>query len=41
LVEHRASIEGQGTPVPFDRLRFSVGVEQVDDLITDLEQAIN
>lgn len=41
LVEHRASIEGQGTPVPFDLLRFSVGVEHVDDLITDLEQAIN
>ena len=40
LVEHRASIEGPGTPVPFDLLRFSVGVEHVDDLIADLEQAI-
>ena len=40
LVEHRASIEGEGTPVPFDLLRFSVGVEHVDDLIADLEQAI-
>jgi cystathionine gamma-synthase len=41
LVEHRASIEGKGTPVPFDLLRFSVGVEHVDDLIADLEQAID
>jgi cystathionine gamma-synthase len=41
LVEHRASVEGEGTPVPFDLLRFSVGVEHVDDLIADLEQAIN
>ena len=40
LVEHRASIEGAGTPVPVDLLRFSVGVEHVDDLIADLEQAI-
>lgn len=40
LVEHRASIEGAGTPVPFDLLRFSVGVEHQDDLIADLEQAI-
>jgi len=41
LVEHRASIEGAGTPVPFDLLRFSVGVEHEDDLIADLEQAID
>jgi cystathionine gamma-synthase len=41
LVEHRASIEGEGTPVPFDLLRFSVGVEHVDDLIADIEQAIS
>ncbi len=40
LVEHRASIEGKGTPVPRDLLRFSVGVEHADDLIADLEQAI-
>ena len=41
LVEHRASIEGSGTPVPDDLLRFSVGCEHVDDLVTDLEQAVN
>ena len=40
LVEHRASIEGPDTPVPADLLRFSVGVEHIDDLIADLEQAI-
>ncbi len=41
LIEHRASIEGDGTFCPTDLLRLSVGIEQVDDLIDDLEQAIN
>ena len=40
LIEHRASIEGAGTPVPPDLLRLSVGIENVDDLIADLEQAL-
>tara|TARA_S200000501_G_scaffold77609_1_gene69396 strand:+ start:2728 stop:3870 length:1143 start_codon:yes stop_codon:yes gene_type:complete len=40
LVEHRASIEGNSTLVPDDLLRFSVGIENLDDLIGDLEQAI-
>jgi len=40
LVEHRASIEGPGTPCPPDLLRLSVGLESTDDLIGDLEQAI-
>ena len=40
LVEHRASIEGAGTPAPPDLLRLSVGLEHVDDLIADLEQAL-
>jgi cystathionine gamma-synthase len=40
LVEHRASVEGAGTPAPPDLLRLSVGIEHVDDLIADLEQAI-
>lgn len=40
LIEHRASIEGAGTPVPDDLLRMSVGIECVDDLIADLEQAL-
>lgn len=41
LVEHRASIEGSGTPVPDDLLRLSVGIEDPGDLITDLEQALH
>ena len=40
LIEHRASIEGAGSPCPPDLLRLSVGLESVDDLIGDLEQAI-
>lgn len=40
LVEHRASIEGEGTPVPDDLLRLSVGIEAVEDLIDDLHQAL-
>ncbi len=40
LVEHRASIEGAGTPVPADLLRLSVGIEDTGDLINDLEAAL-
>ena len=40
LIEHRASAEGPGTPAPDDLLRLSVGIESVDDLIEDLEQAL-
>jgi cystathionine gamma-synthase len=40
LIEHRASVEGAGTPAPADLLRMSVGIEHVDDLIADLEQAL-
>lgn len=40
LVEHRASIEGAGSPCPTDLLRFSVGLENIDDLIADIEQAL-
>ena len=39
LIEHRYSIEGEGSPVPRDWLRLSIGIEAVDDLIADLEQA--
>lgn len=41
LIEHRASAEGAGTPAPLDLLRLSVGIEHVDDLIADLEQALS
>jgi cystathionine gamma-synthase len=40
LIEHRASIEGPGTPAPPDLLRLSVGIENSADLIDDLDQAL-
>jgi cystathionine gamma-synthase len=40
LVEHRSSIEGAGSPCPPDLLRFSVGLENIDDLIGDIERAL-
>ena len=40
LVEHRAPVEGPGTHVPDDLLRLSVGIEAVEDLLADLEQAL-
>ena len=40
LIEHRASVEGPGTPCPTDLLRLSVGVEDADDLYRDLDQAL-
>ena len=41
LIEHRASVEGPGTPVPSDLLRLSVGLEDPADLIQDLEAALD
>ena len=40
LIEHRASIEGQGSSTPRDLLRVSVGLENADDLIADLDVAL-
>jgi cystathionine gamma-synthase len=40
LIEHRASIEGQGTPVPRDLLRLSAGIESSEELLADLVQAL-
>lgn len=40
LIEHRASIEGPDTKTPFNLLRISVGLEHIDDLIEDMEQAL-
>ena len=40
LVEHRSSIEGAGSPCPPDLLRFSVGLENIEDLVADIEQAL-
>lgn len=41
LVEHRHRIEGPGTAVPDDLLRLAIGLEDADDLITDLLAALN
>ena len=41
LVEHRATVEGPDSPVPVDLLRLSAGIEHVDDLIADLDQALS
>ena len=40
LIEHRASIEGAGTTSPESLLRLSIGLENADDLIEDLNQAM-
>jgi cystathionine gamma-synthase len=39
LVEHRASVEGARPASPQNLLRLSIGLEHVDDLLADLEQA--
>jgi cystathionine gamma-synthase len=41
LIEHRASIEGPETRTPQNLLRASIGLEHPDDLIDDLDQALN
>ncbi len=40
LIEHRGSIEGAGSPCPLDLLRLSAGVEDVEDLFFDIDQAL-
>ena len=40
LIEHRKSVEGPHSIVPENLLRLSVGIEDVDDLIADLQQAL-
>ncbi len=40
LIEHRASVEGPGTPCPPDLLRLSAGIEDPDDLFRDLDEAL-
>jgi cystathionine gamma-synthase len=39
-IDHRASVEPPGFGTPPNLLRLSVGIEHVDDLIADLEQAL-
>ncbi|MEI5997059.1 aminotransferase class I/II-fold pyridoxal phosphate-dependent enzyme [Paraburkholderia bengalensis] len=40
LVEHRASVEGPESAVPHNLIRFSIGIEPVNELIEDIEQAL-
>ena len=40
LIEHRASIEGPDTKTPANLIRISAGLEHIDDLIADLDQAL-
>lgn len=40
LIERRASVEPVGTKTPQNLLRVSVGLEHVDDLLEDMEQAL-
>jgi cystathionine gamma-synthase len=40
LIEHRASVEGPGSPCPPNLLRLSVGIEDPDDLFADLDRAL-
>jgi cystathionine gamma-synthase len=41
LVEHRASVAGEQASTPRDLLRLSIGIEHVDDLVEDLNAALN
>lgn len=40
LIEHRASVEGPDTKTPHNLLRVSVGLEHIDDLLADMQQAL-
>jgi len=40
LVEHRKSVEGKDSTTPYNLLRISVGIEHIDDLIEDWENAL-
>ncbi len=40
LVEHRLSVEGEHPKSPANLIRVSVGIEHVDDLLADLNQAL-
>jgi cystathionine gamma-synthase len=41
FIEHRASVEGPGTRTPLNLLRLSVGLEHPQDLMVDLNQALD
>jgi cystathionine gamma-synthase len=41
LIEHRRSQEGPSSPVPEDLLRLSIGIEAPEDLLADLDVALD
>ena len=41
LIEHRATVEGPHSAVPKNLLRLSIGIENCNELIADLEQSLN
>ena len=41
LAEHRKLIEGPDSPVPDNLVRFSIGLENVNDLVADIAQALD
>lgn len=41
LIEHRASVEGTHSAVPPNLLRISMGIENCEELIDDLEQSLH
>ncbi|MEQ9104658.1 MAG: aminotransferase class I/II-fold pyridoxal phosphate-dependent enzyme [Rhodothermales bacterium] len=40
LIEHRRSVEGEGSRTPADLIRLSIGLEHVDDLREDLDRIL-
>jgi cystathionine gamma-synthase len=40
LAEHRKTVEGPASTLPDNLVRLSIGIENVNDLITDIEQAL-
>ncbi len=40
LLEHRKTVEGPDSPTPDNLIRLSVGLEDINDLINDLNQAL-
>jgi cystathionine gamma-synthase len=41
LIEHRVAVEGPHSEVPQNLLRLSIGIENCQDLINDLEQSLD
>ncbi len=40
LIEHRRTISGPDSGIPENLLRISIGIEHIDDLIADFQQAL-